>query len=61
MRVCITTVIDLESGDYEVTFKNVSQPGTPMDAQAIAQVWRKVLLQLAAGKAQPERPPAAPN
>ncbi len=42
MKVLIITEVDLESGQYEVTFRNKSEPGMPMDLTLIKNAWKKV-------------------
>ena len=42
MKVVIVTEVDLESGQYEITFRNQSNPGEPMDLTQIKAAWRKV-------------------
>jgi hypothetical protein len=46
MKVRITTDIDVESGEFEVTVKNISHPGVGIDANVIRELWMKVFKQL---------------
>jgi hypothetical protein len=42
MKVAIIAEVDLETGEYEVTFRNRSNPGGPMDLELIKAAFRKV-------------------
>ena len=42
MKVRCEIDVDLESGDYEMRFRNVSQPGARMDFVQIQPVMRRV-------------------
>jgi hypothetical protein len=46
MTVRITTDIDLETGAYQVTIKNLSFPGMGIDAVVLQRVWLQVISQL---------------
>ncbi len=46
MSVRITTEIDLETGAYQVTIKNISAPGKGIDAVVLQRVWLRVIQQL---------------
>jgi hypothetical protein len=41
-KITIITEMDLETGHYEVTFRNKSDPGQPMDLNLIKAAWKKV-------------------
>lgn len=41
-KVLIITEIDLDTGEYEVTFRNKSHPGRAMDYQRIRDAFWKV-------------------
>jgi hypothetical protein len=47
LKVCITTEINLETGDYEVRVKNLSHPGVGVDLNDLRKAWRKVYEHLA--------------
>ncbi len=55
MRVCIVTEINLETGEYEVTVRNLSQPGTSIDLERLQRAWVKVNAQWVA-RARAESP-----
>ncbi len=42
MKVIIVTEVDLDTGRYEVTFRNKSEPGMPMELNTIKKAWLKV-------------------
>jgi len=37
-KVRVTVEIDMESGDYDMTFSNLSDPGRPIDLTAVLDV-----------------------
>jgi hypothetical protein len=42
MKVCIITEINLETGDYEVTVRNLSEPDGGIDLELLQRAWVKV-------------------
>ena len=42
MKILITVEVDLENGEYQITFKNKSNPGLPMSLDAIKNALTKV-------------------
>lgn len=42
MKIQAIIDLDLDTGDYEIQFKNVSQPGASMDYHRAAHALRKV-------------------
>lgn len=42
MKVHCDVILDLDSGDYELTVNNLSQPGQPMDYLLIRRVLRRM-------------------
>ncbi len=42
MKVLIITELDLETGEYDLTFRNKSHPGFPMDLVQIKNAFSKV-------------------
>lgn len=50
MKILVKFLIDMQSGDYEVTYENITTPGQPFDYQkvraAIAAVFKSVDIQV---------------
>jgi len=60
MIVRIETEVDLESGEYRVTFRNKSNPGVGMDLFEIKKAFLRVAKDFAAERSE-EATPESPN
>ncbi len=56
MTVTIITEVDLETGEYQVTFRNKSNPGMPMDLKKIQGAFLLVARDFAAEKSEEAGP-----
>lgn len=43
-KVRVTVELDLKTGDYDIQYNNLSQPGKPLDFTALMQFMHKVFV-----------------
>lgn len=59
MKTLVITEIDLDTGQYEITFRNKSNPGRAMDLQKVRAAFLQVAKQFAAGQSKKDPNPGA--
>jgi len=43
MKIRVTIEFDIDSGEYELQYKNISHPGTSIDANHLTEAVRRIL------------------
>jgi hypothetical protein len=59
MKVAVIAEIDIETGEYKLTFQNKSEPGGPMDLNVLKIAFLKVATDFGTDKEKTEPLPVA--
>ena len=55
MKIAIIVEVETTTGEYQVTFRNKSEPGGVMDLNVVKKSFLKVAESFAGGKSEPIR------